>query len=259
MDIIGRGNWGSSLARALPKARVISRAQWRTYREPADIVWLAVGDRAIPQVAAELARRWKRAGRRPELVLHSSGALDSGVLEPVRGLGAAVGSAHPWMTFPSRKPVALAGVWFALEGDATATRAAKTLIRSFAGRTFPLLAENKALYHAFGTLASPLMASHLAAAEAAAHKAGLPPKLARNLLAQLAGRTLENYRADGAGKSFSGPIARGDAETLGRHMASLKGMPERDIYAALAGYAIERLPARRRTALRASLKGKPPA
>jgi predicted short-subunit dehydrogenase-like oxidoreductase (DUF2520 family) len=68
-------------------------------------------------------------------------------------------------------------------------------------------------------------------------------------------QTIANYAAAGASKAFSGPIARGDAETVGKHLQVLKGVAEAsEIYIALAKAALLYLPAKNRRELERILK-----
>ena len=72
-------------------------------------------------------------------------------------------------------------------------------------------------------------------------------------------QTLENYSRLGPEHSFSGPIVRGDATTVAKHLAVLKKHPAvRDVYVALARAALERLPARNRSELRRLLSDQQP-
>lgn len=64
-------------------------------------------------------------------------------------------------------------------------------------------------------------------------------------------QTLENYSQLGPEHSFSGPIIRGDATTMVKHLTVLKKHPAvRDVYVALARVALDRLPAKNREQLR---------
>jgi predicted short-subunit dehydrogenase-like oxidoreductase (DUF2520 family) len=276
--IVGLGRWGSALALALHAAGVsvaevavrgrpdaaqkrLARAigapisSWNEAELGADLIWLCVADGEIAGVAAELASRW-RQGKRPRVVLHSSGVLGSDVLAPVQKLGVAVGSAHPFRSFPQRAvgSASLRGVFFGVEGEVAAVKAARALISRMGGEAFSVDTKNKALYHAFGSLSSGLLVTLLAAAEHAGGKAGIAPKSVAKLVRSLAGGTFANWHKNGAAASFSGPIVRGDAETIRLHLASLQGTPELEaIYRALTGYAIEHLPGRNNSELRALL------
>jgi len=69
------------------------------------------------------------------------------------------------------------------------------------------------------------------------------------------GQTLANYARLGAPGSFSGPIVRGDIETVKKHLSVLRGVPgAREVYVALARVALRDLPAKNRVALEKILK-----
>jgi predicted short-subunit dehydrogenase-like oxidoreductase (DUF2520 family) len=131
------------------------------------------------------------------------------------------------------------------------------LVRRIGGRPFAIKAGNKALYHAVGVLSSPLLVSHLAAAHEAAARAGFSPRQARQLIEPIARATLDNFFRSGPAKSFSGPIARGDVETIRLHLQALKPHPMlASVYRSLALYALEILPSPGRKALQALLRRK---
>jgi predicted short-subunit dehydrogenase-like oxidoreductase (DUF2520 family) len=272
VSIIGPGNWGSSLARALilagvPVHEVIARGSNRRPGLPlislgraqlqADVLWLCVPDAAIAQVTRRLVHRVAARGLslKGKIVVHSSGALSSEVLEPAAHAGASVASVHPLMTFPTRAPVPLQDVPFGVEADAASRRILNAIIRRIGGRPFSVKAESKALYHALGVMASPLLVSHLAVAHQLAGLAGFTPRQARRLLEPIARATLDNVFRRGAGKSFSGPLARGDAETIRLHLRALEPHPMlAGVYRSLALHALDALPSRGKRALRRVLR-----
>jgi predicted short-subunit dehydrogenase-like oxidoreductase (DUF2520 family) len=281
VSIIGPGNWGSSLAHALATAGVrlhevivpsvpVHRAQ-RARALPlitfdraqftADILWLCVPDAAVERVTRGLVKRVaKQAGKRSlegQIVIHSSGALSGQVLQAAARAGASVGSVHPLMSFPTRTPIPLQGVPFGVEAEAASRRILNALVRQIGGRPFAIKAASKALYHAASVLSSPLLVSHLAAAQHAAGLAGFSPSQVRRLIEPIARATLDNFFLRGPGKSFSGPIARGDAATIRLHLKALEPHPIlAGVYRSLALYALEALPAPGKKALRSSLRRK---
>ena len=109
---------GAALARRV-KASLVTLGD-----EPldSDIIWITVPDDAIASVATSLADTQPWEGK---TVFHSSGALTSDELAPLRIRGAKVASVHPMMTFVRGSVPQMAGVSFAIEGDAAAVRAAK--------------------------------------------------------------------------------------------------------------------------------------
>jgi predicted short-subunit dehydrogenase-like oxidoreductase (DUF2520 family) len=252
-SIIGR-DARSSMARAGKLAkRVGSHAESiREAQISADIVWLCVPDSEISGVAQLLAERcdaqnenWKK-----KTVLHSSGALTSDELASLRRCGAAVASVHPLMTFVKGSGASLAGVSFAIEGDAAALRKARRIVNDLGGQSYSIGKQDKVAYHAWGTFASPLLTALLATSERAALAAGVPPKAARQRMLPMVAQTIANYAATGAASAFSGPIVRGDVDVVRRHLFALRGIPEaREVYLALARAAVKYLPGKRGEAM----------
>ncbi|MBV8630177.1 MAG: DUF2520 domain-containing protein [Silvibacterium sp.] len=260
VSIIGMGNWGSSLAAALahagtPACEIILRRKrlkaitWDKAALDARILWLCVPDSSISHVAAQIALR--RPGLHGKVVVHSSGALTVDALDPARRAGAAVASVHPAMTFPTRNPVPLEGVLFGIEApEPAARRTLDKLVRHLGGLAFNITSKNKALYHAAGTLASPLLVSELTAAIATARLAGLDRRNALRWVESLATATSRNVFNRGPARSFSGPFARGDASTIELHLRALHAHPIlAGLYRSLAVYALESLPAKNRREL----------
>ncbi len=252
-EIVSRDRAGSS-QKARPLARKVG-AQASTGASAhldADLVWFCVPDREIASVASELASvvDWKR-----KAAFHSSGALASDELNMLRRRGAAVASVHPLMTFVSDSIPSLKAVPFALEGDAMAVRAARQIVRGLGGQAVTIRKQHKAAYHAWGAFLSPLLVATLVTAEQVARAAGLSVVDARKRMLPIVRQTITNYEALGPAGAFSGPIVRGDAEIVRKHLQVLRKDPEaRDVYLALARAALRYLPARNRTKLSNALE-----
>jgi predicted short-subunit dehydrogenase-like oxidoreductase (DUF2520 family) len=268
--IVGMGNLGSALAAALKRAGyVLDAVQARSDSESlrrapslskqsggvsvrpgqtnADVVWLCVPDGKIGEAAGVLAREGNWKGK---VALHSSGALTSDELEVLRQRGARVASAHPLMTFVRGSRPALAGVPFAIEGDPSAARVARRIVSDLGGRSYTIRKQDKVAYHAWATFASPLLTALLATTERVAATAGVEGREARQRMLPILRQTLANYARLGAAASFSGPIVRGDVETVNRHLRILADhAPLRDVYAALARTAVLYLPSKNRRKL----------
>ncbi len=258
--IIGAGNWGSSLAAGvvaagIPLREVVVRKAsrrrfggvavvgWERAKLDAEILWICVPDGEIAGVAERMAER--RGDLRGQLVLHSSGALTVEVLEAARRAGASVAGIAPVFSFPTREPVSLAGVMFVVESAAGRGRKAMALVRKLGGRPIEISSDSKVLYHAAATMASPLLVSALQAAVEMAGLAGLRGKDAEAVVKVLAKASLGNFFEKGAGRSFSGAFARGDAGTVELHLQGLLGHPTlSDLYMALARNAVSSLPVR---------------
>jgi predicted short-subunit dehydrogenase-like oxidoreductase (DUF2520 family) len=154
------------------------------------------------------------------------------------------------MTFVPGVVPSLVGVSLAVEGDAIAVRVVKGIVRALGAKAFPIRKQDKATYHAWGTFASPLLTSLLAATERVAEAAHISPSEARRRVIPIIRQTVENYAKQGAALGFSGPIVRGDAETVRRHLKTLRNVPDAaEIYRALARAALRNLPAKNREKL----------
>jgi predicted short-subunit dehydrogenase-like oxidoreductase (DUF2520 family) len=274
VTLIGHGNWGTALAFALHEASISLReiiVRNKRRGNPhivgvrvttlanaaldADVLWICTPDATIASVADKLAAALSQIAARTRparpVVFHSSGALASAELAALQRLGISVASVHPLMTFPQQSRSQrnqpshqLAGVPFAIEGDSRACNMARKLVRVLGGEAFTLAAENKPLYHAFGAFASPLVIALLTAAMETAVAAGYTPTQARRRIRPIVERTVSNFFTHGPDKSFSGPIARGDAATIARHLDALRPYPRLlSTYRGLARFALDSLPA----------------
>jgi|ERR1700722_1267260 len=275
--IVGAGNLGSALAVSLPRAgymikAIIARARGTSLKRArklatevgalaavvppaemcADIIWFAVPDAEIVRAAKAFAGKvdWKKVDWKKKVALHSSGALTSDELDGLRRRGASVGSVHPLMTFVRGSRPSLAGVSFAIEGDPAALRVARRIVHDVGGRSFSIRRKDKPAYHAWGTFASPLFDALLATTEQIASAAGVRQSEARHRIIPILQQTLLNYAALGAAGAFSGPIVRGDVDTVKRHLRALRNVPQaQEVYSALAKAALRYLPSTRRKAL----------
>jgi len=273
--IVGPGNLGTALAVALKgagyeieivitrrtttslkRARALVRevgARFLTdlHNSTAMAIWLCVPDSQIARVASQLAKGKGLKRAKGLIVLHSSGALSSDELKDLRRRGAHTASVHPLMTFVAGSRPSLAGVPFAIEGDASALRVARRIIKDLGGNAYAVSKKDKAAYHAWGAFTSPLLTSLLAVGERVAQLAGVDRTSARKRMIPILLQTLANYAGLGAAGAFSGPIVRGDTETVRTHLHVLRRTPlARDVYVALARTALQNLPAKNRGTLR---------
>jgi predicted short-subunit dehydrogenase-like oxidoreductase (DUF2520 family) len=248
-EIVCRNTRGSrQRARSLARKVAARVATVHSAKLDADLLWLCVPDREICAAAEALAAVEK--GRVP-YVFHSSGALSSAELGAFRKRGAATASVHPLMTFVADSHPSLEGVPFALEGDARALRLAQKIVKDLGGESFLLPASRKAAYHAWATFTSPLWLAFLITLEEAASVAGVRANDARRLCQPILRQTLENYLHLGPEHSFSGPLIRGDVETVAKHFAVLRRQPRvQEVYTALVRVALERLPTKNKEGLK---------
>jgi predicted short-subunit dehydrogenase-like oxidoreductase (DUF2520 family) len=159
------------------------------------------------------------------------------------------------MTFVGGADPSLKGVPFAIEGDAAAVRVSRRIIHDLDGETLSLPAARKAAYHAWATMTSPLLLAFLVTLEEAAGAAGLTRDEARRMSLPIIRQTLQNYSRLGPARSFSGPLVRGDTETIAKHLEVLKkNSGVSDVYRTLARAALRGLPVKKRKEIKQLLK-----
>ena len=192
----------------------------------ADVVVVAVGDRKIPAAAAELGATLAASATR--VVLHTAGSVPSAeVLAAIQPRVAGVGTLHPLLSVTSstagngaealRRP----GAAFGIEGDPPAVAIARHLVESLGARALLLRPGTLALYHAGAVLASNHVVALAELATGLFEKAGIERQDAVPGVAALIASVAENLLRVGLPEALTGPIVRGDAGTVERHLEAL--------------------------------------
>lgn len=222
----------AALAARLPEARAVSDAQG--VADLADIVFLTVPDTAIAPVASAVA--WRRG----QAVIHTSGADSLAPLAPAARAGALVGCLHPLQTFagePDPDPLRVfKGITCALEGDPALLPTLEALTLALGARPLVLPAEARAAYHAAAVIAANYVVTLLHLAADLWTSFGVSEEVAVEALLPLVRRAVDNVADQGTRRALTGPIARGDAATVEKHLTALRtARPDTiDPYAALA-------------------------
>jgi predicted short-subunit dehydrogenase-like oxidoreductase (DUF2520 family) len=236
---VGRGNLGRSLERAFRVAGhstslVPGRA---AFKPPASgVVFLAVPDRAVDEVAANIARL--KPSRRLSFV-HVSGALGLAAMDALRDHP--VGSFHPLQSFPApRDPEAFRGITVAVDASTPGLlRRLRALAREIGARPKHVEDSQRALYHAAAVFASNYVDVVLAKGVELLREAGWSEREAVEGLVPLAEGVLANIRHRGPVAALTGPVRRGDVNTVERHLTALQGAPVADLYRMLGLIALE--------------------
>jgi len=184
------------------------------------VVLITTSDSAIEGVATELAQlggnEW--SGR---VVLHTSGSLDSRVLQPLADLGAATGSMHPMQTFSNQNIPDLTNCIFGVDGSRAALQVARKMIHQLGGLAVRLSGANKAAYHAAGSFACAYVLTLMEAATRLLMAQGFKRRQAMRALLPLTRQTLDNFERVGPLAAWTGPLSRGDFSTIERHVKAL--------------------------------------
>lgn len=193
---------------------------------------LAVPDAALGDVAYDLSL----AGPAPPgcAALHLSGALSTDALGPLHAAGYSVGSMHPLQAVadPWSAGDRLVGSAFAVGGEPAAVATARRLIDGLGGRALLIPPMLRPLYHAAAVFASNYLVALIAIAVRLLLQASVPEEDALPAILPLVRGTLDNLEKLGIPAALTGPIPRGDADTVRLHLARLS--PEdRELYSAL--------------------------
>ena len=258
VGIIGAGRVGAGLALALTRTgreiRLISR---RPVRVPAplslkvapdgpdaewvsglEVLFLAVPDDRIHPVAQQL---WGTKSIGPgQTVLHCSGVLGQEALSALVPTRAALGSLHPLQTIsdPEVAPERFKGAWAAVEGSPAAMEAAEDIARSLGMKPFRITAKQKILYHAGAVFASNYLVVVEAIAQRLLRHAGLSDEEAWAALSPLVRGTITNLLAADPRSALTGPVVRGDTDTILRHLGALT-IDDARLYQMLGRTALE--------------------
>jgi predicted short-subunit dehydrogenase-like oxidoreductase (DUF2520 family) len=227
IGIIGTGRVGSVLATALTEA-----GHPVVLKQPADLTILAVPDDALADVVARL----ENPG---EIVVHTSGAHGLGVLAPAVARGAGPLAVHPAMTFTGR-PEDLArlrkGIPFGVTAPPELRPLAEELVRELGGTPEWIADEHRTLYHAALAHGANHLVTLVNEAVDLLREAGVAHP--QRFLDPLLHAALDNALRLGDA-ALTGPVSRGDAETVAAHLAALP--PESvPAYRALARRTAER-------------------
>jgi len=204
------------------------------FKPPPDgIVFLAVPDPVIGEFAERVAATDPPPG---VSFVHLSGALTLDVLAPLRGH--AVGSFHPLQSFPfPREPDAFRGITIAVDASTPVLlRRLRRLARDLGARPRKVAADERVLYHAAAVFASNLVLATFGEGVRQLVRIGWSEEDATRSLLPLLDGVVTNIRRKGVRRSLTGPIRRGDSETVSRH---LEALDRPDLYRILGSIALE--------------------
>jgi predicted short-subunit dehydrogenase-like oxidoreductase (DUF2520 family) len=184
------------------------------------VAFLAVPDPAVPEAAAALGARLPPA----TAIVHLSGSLELAALTAARAAGHRTGSFHPLQSFPVvRSPGAFAGSLVGVDAsDEELAALLSRLAEDIGGRPRRISDEQRALYHVAAVLSSNLVLGLAGTSAAVLESMGWTEEDALGALIPLLSGVIENLRTEGLGGALIGPIRRGDAATIRRHLTELE-------------------------------------
>ncbi len=227
--ILGAGKVGAGLARAARRAGL--HVTLRPFRRgipkkplDADLVILALRDRELGPAAEALAASGVvRRERRVTAVVHCAGALRSDAIAALRGPGVAVAQMHPMISFASTTiSPSLERGQLHVEGDRAACVAARAFGQKLGLTPRTVANLDPIAYHAAAGLVANGAAALAAGGVDLLERAGVDRKTAALMLGPLLRSVAENVERIGLPAALTGPIRRGDAAGVARHLALLE-------------------------------------
>lgn len=231
--IVGPGRAGGAIALASEQAGheivgVLSRKpierwhqlDWDVDLPDADIAFIAVRDEAIPEVASRVAPHVSEIG----VVAHMSGFAPVLALHEIQERGTAVGGFHPLQSLPDAETGAraLAGSFVGIDGDQLGADVLTHLASTLGMEPFRLDDAARPAYHAAAAAASNFVVTSLAVSSDLFRSAGIDPRVSRPLVE----RAVANVFEKGPAASLTGPIARGDIDTVIGHLTAAHDVSE---------------------------------
>lgn len=206
-----------------------------------NIVLITTCDDSVADVVNQIADA--EAFTPDKLVVHMSGALSLSVLSPASEAGALIGCIHPLQSFASAEDAMhkIRGSVFGITAGPGANETLEALVEVLGGRPIPVEDDCKTLYHAAAVMASNYL---VAVEDMAVHlleRAGFEKSTALEALQPLMAGSLENIRKLGTTNALTGPIVRGDVDTVRKHLEALQNLPsdELQMYRTLGLHALE--------------------
>ena len=253
---IGAGKAGCSVSRYLQGSRIQISGYYsktRTHSQQAaddtksvvflsleevvsnsDMIFVTTPDSAISQVWEHIKKLEDQGRLRLEgkVMCHLSGSLSSQVFEGIRRRGAFACAAHPMLAISSRD-TDLTGAFFTLDGDEEGVRAVKTALESRGNPTAVIQPSCKKKYHMAAACASNLAVGLVQMAVDSLTECGFTPGDGLRMLTPLMMGNMKNICEKGPDQALTGPVERGDEDTIRAHLLELTGA-KKDIYRLLS-------------------------
>lgn len=262
LNIIGCGKLGQSIARLWHDAKVFETGSilnqtpessekavahigsgqvcsQLSEAAPADLWLIATNDQSISVISEQLSAC--QVLRPADTVFHCSGALSSDVLTDCKNARAYIASVHPVMSFasPLSDEKDFNGVFCGAEGDNDALKLIEPAFESIGGKCFRITSEHKTLYHAATVMCCNYLTALTEASSQLFQQAGLDAPISQQLMQPIMETTLANIFQHGTTSALTGPIARGDVQTVSQHLEAMESSATRDIYQSLGKVALK--------------------
>ena len=157
-------------------------------------------------------------------IFHLSGSRPSTILNSAKARKCFTGSIHPLQSMPSYEEgyKNLKNAFFCIEGNSEAVKMAKEIVSVISGKFFTIDTEMKPLYHAAAVFASNFINTTVFASFSILKNIGVPENSIAEIILPLIKGTVNNIEKLGVINSLTGPVTRGDYNTIEAHIDGLK-------------------------------------
>lgn len=247
IHFIGAGNLGTTLARAMHESGYSVPVFWtkrkflpkqasrylpetcfkklenhQQFINTADIVIITVPDNQIRTVSKFLSNTltdWAN-----KIVCHTSGSLNKEELSDLEEKSAIVGSIHPMQTFNQLflSPDIFKNIYFAVEGGNAIIKFAENWIKKFKSKMIKIQSSQKIIYHIAAVTISNFFAGLLNYSEHLFKNLNFDKNISKEIILPIVNTTLNNFRNTNSLSSLTGPLSRGDTNTIDKHLSMLK-------------------------------------
>ena len=244
VTIIGTGAVGSALqdffrSNGYPILSAVNRTSGLPAEEGlyGDVLFITTPDDAIAGVSEKLSGKeitWNH-----KTVVHCSGSLSSDQLSALSVAGAATASMHPIQTFRKGDGASrFHGITVSVEGDAHAKELLKPLILKMRAKAIDVTPGQKQALHIGAVFASNYLVSLLRTVEKYLESEEMDDGI--GIMRPLIEQTLRNIFEKGASEALTGPVSRGDVQTVESHLSRLIFYPEyQSLYRQLGKTALQ--------------------
>ena len=196
-------------------------------------------DEAIDEVA--IAAGDGRISR-GSVILHTSAIAEPGGLRGLSEAGFPGGTFHPLVPFsdPETSAELLRKAWIGIDGENAAKNASRRLAGHLGARTLEIPPGKKPAYHAAAVISSNFPVVLASVAGHLLHDIGIPDASAYQAVESLMAGALSNMKQALPDDALTGPVVRGDAETVAKHLRALQGHDAAlEVYRSLSTAAVE--------------------
>jgi predicted short-subunit dehydrogenase-like oxidoreductase (DUF2520 family) len=245
------GYYSRTYQSAVDAAALIGTVPYRSLTEllsAADIILITTPDDVISavvaQIQAEITENAELAASLPDKSFaHMSGVHSSELLKPLHAMGATTFSLHPLLAFtePVRSAEALEGAYFAIDGSGAHYQQIIDQLEQIIDKLIEIAPAQKALYHAASAVIANYQIAIIDLGLTMLTELGYTREQALQLAEPLVRQNVDNLFALDCGQALSGPIARGDAGTVAKHVAAITATNQEwlDLYRRLGSLTIE--------------------